>query len=75
MNTLTIETTTGAATLSAGALEITNDIIPFKVSFTTGGVDSTTNVAQLGYSDLGLGGLRTYEKIKGEVDRSTLKEP
>lgn len=24
---------------------------------------------------LGLGGLRTYEKIKGEVDRSTLKEP
>ena len=24
---------------------------------------------------LGLGGLRTYEKIKGEVDRSSLKEP
>jgi len=35
----------------------------------------TTQMMTVLLGMLGLGGLRTYEKIRGEVDRSTLKEP
>jgi hypothetical protein len=35
----------------------------------------TTEMVPLILGMLGLGGLRTFEKIRGEVDRSTLREP